>query len=75
MSIVAEDKKKKYVSDYAHLMEEWDWEKNGEAGLNPEILSQGCHQEAWWKCSHGHSWNSIISNRIRLNRGCPYCAG
>ena len=26
-----EDKKKKYVSDYAHLMEEWDWEKNGEA--------------------------------------------
>ena len=72
---MAEDKKKKYVSDYAHLMEEWDWEKNGEAGLNPEILSQGCHQEAWWKCSHGHSWNSIISNRIRLNRGCPYCAG
>ena len=47
MSIVAEDKKKKYVSDYAHLMEDWDWEKNGEAGLNPEILSQGCHQEAW----------------------------
>ena len=38
---MAEDKKKKYVSDYTHLMEEWDWEKNERENLDPQKLTYG----------------------------------
>ncbi len=64
---------KKYVSDNAQLMAEWDWEKN--ENISPSTVSYGSHQKVWWKCSQQHSWNSIVSNRTRLHRGCPYCAG
>ena len=35
LSIVAEKKEKRYVSDNAQLMAEWDWEKNDVPGLCP----------------------------------------
>ena len=36
---MAETKEKKYVSDNAQLMLEWNWEKNGELNFNPKTLT------------------------------------
>lgn len=68
-------KNKIYLSDNIELMKEWDWEKNTELNLFPQNIPCGSHKKAWWKCSKGHRWYSIISNRAREknSRGCPYC--
>ena len=41
VSIVAEKKEKRYVSDNAQLMSEWDWEKNKEFNLYPDQITCG----------------------------------
>jgi hypothetical protein len=35
----------------------------------------GSHKKLSWKCSKGHEWKASVSNRSRLNVGCPYCSG
>ena len=63
---------KKYVSDNAQLMAEWDWKRNLE--LDPMQISLGSHKKAWWKCRAGHKWYADIHNRSK-GCGCPYCSG
>ena len=53
---MAEKKEKRYVSDNAQLIAEWDWEKNDEIGLSPNKATCGSAKKAWWKCSSGHSF-------------------
>ena len=72
VSVVAEKKEKRYVSDNAQLMSEWDWEKNEDA--DPTQVTVGSHKKVWWKCSKGHEWQSTIHNRSKGN-GCSYCSG
>lgn len=74
MSVLAETKERRYVSDNAQLMAEWDFEKNNALGLTPQRLSCGNGTKVWWKCIQGHSWQAIISHRSK-GSGCPYCAG
>ena len=53
------------------LVGEWDWENNL---LNPGEdfpSSRRCS----WICSLGHSWEARLDSRVRMGRGCPYCAG
>ena len=64
--------KDKFITDYPELLKEWDFEKN--KGLDPSKVSFGTHLKVWWKCKNGHSWQSIVSNRTRLGRSCPYCS-
>ena len=71
---MAEKKEKKYVSDNAQLMAEWNWEKNNDADLNPQKLTCGSGIRVWWKCANDHEWQAMIFNR-KKGRGCPYCAG
>jgi len=71
---MAEKKEKRYVSDNAQLMSEWNWEKNNELNFNPEILTLGSHKKTWWKCSRGHEWQATIYDRKKGSR-CPYCSG
>jgi len=71
---LAEKKEKRYVSDNAQLMSEWNWEKNNELNFNPEILTLGSHKKTWWKCSRGHEWQATIYDRKKGSR-CPYCSG
>lgn len=54
------------------LLSEWNYERNGD--IDPNILTTGSHKRVWWICSEGHEWESIISNRARLGRNCPYCS-
>ena len=72
MSVLADKKEKKYVSDNAQLMAEWDWEKN--IDISPNSISHGSHMKLWWKCSNGHSWQGAVSKRFQ-GRRCPYCFG
>ena len=71
---MAEKKEKRYVSDNAQLMAEWDWEKNNEIGSYPDKLTCGSEKKVWWKCSKGHEWQASITHRNN-GRRCPYCMG
>ncbi|MDY6313600.1 MAG: zinc-ribbon domain-containing protein [Clostridia bacterium] len=70
---MAEKKEKRYVSDNAQLMAEWNWGKNNELGLFPDALMCGSGKKVWWKCVKGHEWEATICRRNR-GRGCPYCS-
>ena len=72
--IVAEKKEKRYVSENAQLMSEWNWEKNNELGLFPNKLTFGSGKKAWWRCEKGHEWETTIVIRSK-GHGCPYCSG
>lgn len=65
---------KHVIAEDRELMTEWNYEKNSKLGLNPETIGMASHTKVWWKCSAGHSWLAMVSNRSRHNRACPYCA-
>ena len=53
---------------FAHLLEEWDEEKNGPMSSYSERAGRRAH----WRCSKGHRWVAFVSNRTAGN-GCPKC--
>ena len=67
-------KKHGFVSDNSKLIEEWDYEKNG--NLKPEMFTAGSNEKVWWKCKYcGHNWQVQINGRTPpKNSGCPRCA-
>ncbi|MBQ9756226.1 MAG: hypothetical protein IJV99_01350 [Clostridia bacterium] len=69
---MADKKEKKYLIDNPTLMTEWNWEKNNELSLDPNILTLGSNKKAWWKCSKGHEWQAVIFSRSK-GAGCPIC--
>ena len=68
---MAEKKEKKYVSDNAQLMAEWNWEKND--GILPSKVTIKNNRKVWWKCKEGHEWQAVVSSRSAGNN-CPICA-
>ena len=50
---------------------EWDFDRN--TSMNPDEISNGSHEKVWWLCSNGHSFQSVIRERVKGN-GCPYCS-
>lgn len=64
---------------HSDIAAQWHPEKNGDE--RPEHFRAGSSLSPWWKCpvrqSCGcvHEWTASISNRCRLNSGCPYCSG
>ena len=67
-------KPKHTISENSALMAEWDFEKNDPLGFDPAKIGLNSHHKVWWRCEEGHSWNAMVSNRSRHNRGCPYCS-
>ena len=67
---MASMKGKRYISDNAQLMAEWDWEENI---VSPFEITLGSNKKAFWKCDKGHKWVAIINSRNQGN-GCPYCS-
>lgn len=63
--------RKKLTEENPKLAAEWDYEKN--QGLMPDDFTGGSDRRVWWRCKHGHSWQTQI--KCRLKTGCPYCAG
>jgi len=64
---------KSLLTSHPKIAKQWDYEKN--YPLRPENFSYGSVHQAWWVCSNGHSFKSIIYNRIRTKLVCPYCSG
>jgi len=58
------------------LIEEWDFEKNNELGLDAYNITKGSGRKAWWICkvNNEHKWFTSILERCS-GRGCPYCSG
>lgn len=57
------------------LIDEWDFEKNDELGLNVYEMTKGNTLKAWWLCPEcKSSYDARISNRVH-GRKCPYCRG
>lgn len=65
-------KGKKYVVDDAQLMAEWDWEKNDKLGLDPNRIALNSHKKAWWICSKGHNYETVISSKHKGSK-CIVC--
>ena len=70
-----------YLACYPHLRlsvthpelaAQWDNLKN--APLTPDQVTARSGKKVWWRCKHGHTWQSAINKRIRGD-GCPYCSG
>lgn len=71
---MAEKKTKRYVSDNAQLLAEWDWDKNNSVGLDPSDLVIGSHKHAFWICSkHKTKFEQEIRARAKGERTCPQC--
>lgn len=56
---------------YPELMKEWDIEKNSR--IEPYRIASKSNKRVWWKCEHGHSWESFIKNRANGNGNCLSC--
>lgn len=55
---------------HPYLLKEWDYSKNT---IKPEEVSKGSsHSKVWWICEKGHSYQSLVSTRVR-GTGCPIC--
>lgn len=54
------------------LAAQWNTTKNG--NVTPRDFTRGSSRRAWWACSLGHEWVSIISHRSK-GSGCPVCSG
>ena len=40
----------------------------------PSQVTPFKNKKAWWKCSNGHEWYTLISTRSGGSK-CPYCSG
>ncbi|MGW5150712.1 zinc-ribbon domain-containing protein [Rhodococcus koreensis] len=56
---------------YPELAAEWHTTRNSQS---PNDTRPGSSYQAWWICSAGHDYQSVVSARVR-GRGCAYCAG
>ena len=57
---------------YPDIAAQWDEEKNG--ALHPSNVTAGSNRPVWWRCEKGHSYRTIIAQRVQRGDGCPYCA-
>ena len=71
---MTEKREKRYVSDDAQLMLEWDWTHNAQIGLDPCHLSFGSNKYAHWICINKHHYSMKINHRTHGHK-CPYCSG
>lgn len=65
-------KAKQFVSDNPKMLAKWDYEKNEELGCHPENVLINSKNKVYWKCEHGHSYESSIISQNRHD--CPVCS-
>lgn len=70
---LSQERNNSIANKYPDLLKEWDYKKNG--FLNPEYVSYKSVKKRWWKCKHGHSYQTSPSKRTERKQGCPYCSG
>ncbi len=65
-------KGKSLEDKFSTLSTEWNFRRN--KNLTPNHFYPKSGTAVWWKCSKGHEWKAIISNRVN-GSGCPICSG
>ncbi len=55
-----------------NLIRQWDLSENRD--FDPEKTGFASHKKIWWSCEKGHKWQAMISDRVKKDAGCPYCA-
>lgn len=73
LSLSAGIQKRSILKKCPELIEEWDFEKNGE--VKPEMVFACSHFPVWWICKKGHSYRLEPALRVKQHQGCPFCAG
>lgn len=58
---------------FPQIAAQWHPTKNG--SLGPDMVTAFSNRRAWWVCSQGHEYQTIIAHRAQKESGCPYCAG
>ena len=70
------------ATTHPELCKEWHPTKNGD--LKPTDVTAGAHKDVWWYLEYYDEkqektfyfeWNTRITNRTVLKRGCPYLEG
>ena len=46
-----------------------------EALFDASTVSKGSGKKLRWRCSLGHEWEAVVSNRAGNDAGCVYCTG
>ncbi|MDQ0856695.1 zinc-ribbon domain-containing protein [Bacillus sp. V2I10] len=65
--------KKSLASEYPELVNEWDYELNGD--IKPSDVPPKGRQHVWWNCQEGHpSYKAKLASRSN-GTGCPCCKG
>lgn len=50
-----------------------DWHPHKNAPITPvDVLAAG-KKKFWWRCKHGHEWQTTIGLRVNAGTGCPKC--
>ena len=58
---------------YTHPLLAIEWHPTKNNNIEIKNITFGSDKKIWWKCKNRHEWFASVSNRTRLNRGCPYC--
>ena len=67
-----ESGKNDFATLFPEIAKEWDYEKNGD--LKPSDFLPGSEKVVWWKCPRGHSYDTMIAIRTKMNCKCPICS-
>ena len=54
------------------IAREWCDERNGD--LRPSAVRAASGQRVWWRCAHGHEWQTTPAMRTLRGTGCPACS-
>ena len=55
-----------------YLTRQWDVPENKD--FDPLRTGFASHKKIWWTCEKGHRWQAMISDRVKKDAACPYCA-
>lgn len=58
---------------YSELLNEWDYEKNRELGIDINMVTCGSSIKAWWECSVCNGLYEMTVKNRTAGHGCPYC--
>lgn len=76
------EKQPSLIEVYTEFIKQyWDYNKNGELDLDPEVITLGSNKKAWFRCPHDfNEWQANIASTIKQqwskgNTGCKVCNG
>jgi Hypothetical methyltransferase/Probable Zinc-ribbon domain/Type III restriction enzyme, res subunit len=76
------EKQPSLIEVYTEFVQQyWNYDKNSELDLDPEVITLGSNKKAWFKCPHDfNEWQASIASTIKQqwstgNTGCKVCNG